>query len=164
MANFYSGKDGVLKIGDKEVARLQNWSFSMSMAVIESTSMGDTDRVLHNGLRSYSGSARAFYYNDTAGGTAKDGTKSGLSEILTAAIKTGNDAFSSTAPGDGETTESDKVKLQCVLVDGSTSRVIEFGVWITSVGMSSSVGEVSSVDFSWEADGAPTNASAVLIS
>lgn len=164
MANFYSGKDGVLKIEDKEVARLQNWSFSMSMAVIESTSMGDTDRVLHNGLRSYSGSARAFYYNDVVGGTATDGTKSGLSEILTAAIKTGNDAFSATTPGDGETTESSKVKLQCVLVDGTTSRVIEFGAWITSVGMSSSVGEVSSVDFSWEADGAPTNASAVLIS
>ena len=135
----------------------------MSMAVIESTSMGDTDRILHNGLRSYSGSARAFYYNDTTGGATTDGTKSGLSSVLTSAIKIG-DAFDLDKPGDGQNAESDKVNLQCILDDGSQDRIIEFQVWITSIGLSSSVGEVSSVDFSWEADGGPTSGSGHLIS
>ena len=163
MAHFYSGKDGILKVEGKEVARLQNWSFSMSMAVIESTSMGDTDRILHNGLRSYSGSARAFYYNDVAGGTTKDGPKSGLSEVLTSAIKIG-DAADLTKPGDGKNAESTKVAIQCILDDGNEDRILEFQAWITSIGLSSSVGEVSSVDFSWEADGAPTSGSGYLIS
>ena len=163
MAHFYSGKDGILKVKGHEVARLQNWSFSMSMAVIEATSMGDTDRILHNGVRSYSGSARAFYYNDTTGGTTTDGTKSGLSEVLTSAIKIGG-AFDLDKPGDGQNAESNKVNLQCIFDDGSQDRLIEFQAGITSIGLSSSVGEVSSVDFSWEADGAPTSGSGYLIS
>ena len=152
MAKFYSGKDGSLKVDTVEIAKLQNWSFSMSMAVIESTSMGDTDRILHNGLRSYSGSARAYYYTDAAGGTSK------LNKVLTAAIKESE----GTASGDGAYAESDEVTIECILEDGSSPRSLVFKAWITSVGMSSSVGEVSSVDFSWEANGAPISSSSLL--
>ena len=152
MAKFYSGKDGSLKVDTVEIAKLQSWDFSMSMAVIESTSMGDTDRILHNGLRSYSGSARAYYYTDTAGGDSK------LNKVLTAAIK---ESEGSTA-GDGANTESTEVTIECILKDGSSPRSIVFSAWITSVGMSSSVGEVSSVDFSWEANGAPLSSSSLL--
>ncbi len=57
-------------------------------------------------------------------------------------------------------TESDKVTLKLRLEETSGSdtnaRDIEFGAYVTSVSMSSSVGEISSVDFSWEADGAPS--------
>ena len=152
MANFYSGKDGSLKVDTVEIAKLQSWDFTMSMAVIESTSMGDTDRILHNGLRSYSGSARAYYYTDTAGGDSK------LNKVLTAAIKESE----GTAGGDGDNTESTEVTIECILKDGSSPRSIVFSAWITSVGMSSSVGEVSSVDFSWEANGAPLSSSDLL--
>ncbi len=158
MANFYSGKDGALYVGKAtdgstvEIAKLQNWSFSMSMAVIESTSMGDTDRVLHNGLRSYSGSARAFYYTDAVGGDSK------LNKVLTAAIKESE----GTAGGDGANAESEQVTIECVLKDGSAPRSLVFNAWITSVGISSSVGEVTSVDFSWEANGAPLGTSVRL--
>ena len=152
MAKFYSGKDGSLKVDTVEIAKLQNWSFSMSMAVIESTSMGDTDRILHNGLRSYSGSARAYYYTDAAGGTSK------LNKVLTAAIKESE----GTASGDGANAESDEVTIECILEDGSSPRSLVFKAWISSVGMSSAVGEVSSVDFSWEANGAPISSSSLL--
>ena len=141
MAKYFSGKDGKLYVGNVNVAQLQNWSFSQSMSVLEITAMGDTDRTLKPGVRSYSGSARAYYYTATAAGAPN------VTDLLTAAIK-------------GSGTESDKVTLKLRLEETSGSdtnaRDIEFGAYVTSVSMSSSVGEISSVDFSWEADGAPS--------
>ena len=59
MAKYFSGKDGALLVDDVEVSQLQNWSFSQSMSILEITAMGDTDRTIKPGVRSYSGSARA---------------------------------------------------------------------------------------------------------
>ena len=141
MAKYFSGKDGKLYVGGTNVAQLQNWSFSQSMSVLEITAMGDTDRTLKPGVRSYSGSARAYYYTATAAGAPN------VTDLLTAAIKSSG-------------TESDKVTLKLRLeeVSGSdtNARDIEFSVYVTSVSMSSSVGEISSVDFSFEVDGAPS--------
>ena len=103
--------------------------------------MGDTDRTLKPGVRSYSGSARAYYYTSTSSGVPN------VTDLLTAAIKT-------------DSSESDQVTLKLRLEEtadsGTDARDIIFKAYITSVSMSSSVGEISSVDFSWEADGAPT--------
>ena len=66
MAKYFSGKDGALYVDDVEVTQLQNWSFSQSMSILEITAMGDTDRTIKPGVRSYSGSARAYYYTSTA--------------------------------------------------------------------------------------------------
>ena len=141
MAKYFSGKDGKLYVGGTNVAQLQNWSFSQSMSVLEITAMGDTDRTLKPGVRSYSGSARAYYYTATAAGAPN------VTDLLTAAIKSSG-------------TESDKVTLKLRLEETSGSdtnaRDIEFSVYVTSVSMSSSVGEISSVDFSFEVDGAPS--------
>ena len=141
MAKYFSGKDGKLLVGGANVAQLQNWSFSQSMSVLEITAMGDTDRTLKPGVRSYSGSARAYYY--TPGAT----TSPDVSSLLSAAIKDSG-------------TESDKVTLKLRLEETSGSdtnaRDIEFDAYVTSVSMSSSVGEISSVDFSFEVDGAPS--------
>ena len=141
MAKYFSGKDGKLLVGGANVAQLQNWSFSQSMSVLEITAMGDTDRTLKPGVRSYSGSARAYYYTASAAGAPN------VTDLLTAAIKSSG-------------TESDKVTLKLRLEETSGSdtnaRDIEFSVYVTSVSMSSSVGEISSVDFSFEVDGAPS--------
>ncbi len=147
MAKYFSGKDGALLVNNVEVGQLQSWSFSQSMSVLEITAMGDTDRTLKPGVRSYSGSARAYYY--TPGAT----TSPNVSALLSAAIKDSG-------------TESTKVTLILRLEETSgldtNARDIEFQVYITSVSMSSSVGEISSVDFSWEADGAPTTGSTLV--
>ena len=141
MAKYFSGKDGKLYVGGTNVAQLQNWSFSQSMSVLEITAMGDTDRTLKPGVRSYSGSARAYYYTATAAGAPN------VTDLLTAAIKDSG-------------TESTKVTLKLRLEETTGSdtnaRDIEFGAYVTSVSMSSSVGEISSVDFSFEVEGAPS--------
>ena len=141
---FYSGRDGELYVGSSKAAKVQSWSFSSSMAVLETTSLGDTDRTLKAGVRSYSGSCRLFYYVSAAGG------ESNLNDILTAAIKTGGSA------SDGDNDVSNSILLKLRLTTGSSDvRDIKFAVFITGVSMNSAVGEVASADISWEADGAP---------
>ena len=148
---FYSGRDGELYItepGQSEVkaAKVQSWSFSSSMAVLETTSLGDTDRTLESGIRSYSGSARLFYYVASPG----SGADSNLHQILTAAMPTGS------AAGDGANAGSTQLVLKLRMITGSTDiRDIQFSVFITGVSMNSAVGEVASADISWEANGAP---------
>ena len=62
---------------------------------------------------------------------------------------------SGTAGGDGVQTESDEIKLKLAWLDGSTPRFITFVTYITGITMGASMGEVSSVDITWEANGAP---------
>ena len=141
---FYSGRDGELYIGGSKAAKVQSWSFSSSMAVLETSSLGDTDRTLKAGMRSYSGSCRLFYYVASAGGS------SNLNAILTNAIRIGG------AANDGDNDPTDSILLKLRLTTGSSDiRDLKFAVFITGVSMNSAVGEVASADISWEANGAP---------
>ena len=154
---FYSGRDGELYIGNQttsKAAKIQSWSFSSSMAVLETTSMGDTDRTLKSGVRSYSGSCRLFYYvSDTTSSTST----SNINGLIDAAIKAGGSA------GDGENDPSDEVTLKLRLTTGSTDkRDIQFSAFITGVSMSTAVGEVASADITWEANGAPYGATTLV--
>ena len=149
---FYSGRDGQLFLAGEgetsvsQAAKVQSWSFSSSMAVLETTSLGDTDRTLKAGVRSYSGSCRLFYYVESPA----SGAKSNLNEILTNAIKTGGSA------GDGDNDVSTEIVLKLRMTTGSTDiRDIQFSVFITGVSMNTAVGEVASADITWEANGAP---------
>ncbi len=141
MAKYFSGKDGALLVDDVEVSQLQNWSFSQSMSILEITAMGDTDRTIKPGVRSYSGSARAYYYTSTATDAPN------VTKLLEAALKTSG-------------TESSRVTLILRMEETAGSdtnaRDLKVNAYVTSVGLSSSVGEISSVDFSFEVDGAPT--------
>ena len=142
MAKYFSGKDGALLVDDVEVSQLQNWSFSQSMSILEITAMGDTDRTIKPGVRSYSGSARAYYYTSTATDAPN------VTKLLEAALKTSG-------------TESSRVTLILRMEEtagsATNARDLKVNAYVTSVGLSSSVGEISSVDFSWEADGAPSS-------
>ena len=148
MANFYAGKDGELFIGSSASAagQIKSWNYSMSMAVLETTSLGDTDRLIKEGLRSYSGSCSAAYYTTSAGGT------SNVKDLLTAAMKVGSSA------GDGKNDVSEKIVLKLRLSEGTgdvNARDIQFEVFITGVSMGVSVGEITNVEFTWEVNGAP---------
>ena len=111
------------------------------MSILEITAMGDTDRTIKPGVRSYSGSARAYYYTSTATSAPN------VTKLLEAALEDSG-------------TESSKVTLILRMEETAGSDVnardITVDAYITSVGLSSSVGEISSVDFSFEVDGAPS--------
>jgi len=154
VANFYTGKDGELFIGTSATAagQIKSWSYSMTMGVIETTSLGDNDRLIVDGLRSYSGSCNAAYYTAEAGGT------SNVNALLTKAMKTG-------ATADASNARSEKVTLKLRYSEGTgntNARDIQFDVYITGISMGTSIGEVANVEFTWEANGAPyTNTSMI---
>ena len=145
---FYSGKDGQLFIDGDKAAKVQSWSFSSSQAVLETTSLEDTDRTIVQGVRSYSGSARLFYYQASAGAGGD------VTDLIDKCIKAGSGA------GDGTAAASTAATLKLKIVDGSANgRFITFSTLITGISMNSAVGEVLSADISWESNGAPTEVS-----
>ena len=146
MSGFYSGKEGELAIDGTKVAKVRSWSFSMNQAVLETVSLEDTDRTIIHGTRSYTGSASIYYYQ------AAVGVASGqLSTLINNIIKTGSGA------GDGSNAESTAMTFKLRIRDGSTNgRFIEFQAIPTSFSMTSSVGEVTAADISFEVNGAPT--------
>ncbi len=148
MAGFYSGKEGELIIDGEKAARVRSWSFSMNQAVLETVSLEDTDRNIIHGLRSYTGSASIYYYQENAGGGSGK-----LSTLINKIIKP-----SETAQGnDGTAVEASPVNFRLRIKDGSAGgRFIEFSSIITSVSMTSTVGEVTAADLSFECIGAPT--------
>ena len=146
MSGFYSGKEGELLIDGTKVAKVRSWSFSMNQAVLETVSLEDTDRTIIHGTRSYTGSASVYYYQ------AAVGVASGqLSTLINNIIKTGSGA------GDGSNADSTAMTFKLRIRDGSTNgRFIEFQAIPTSFSMTSSVGEVTAADISFEVNGAPT--------
>ena len=65
---FYSGLEGSLWAIEEEgdwmrIAAVRNWSFTQNQNVLETTTMGDTDRTLVDGVRSSAAVASMFYYN-----------------------------------------------------------------------------------------------------
>ena len=146
MAGFYSGKEGELLIQGTKVAKVRSWSFTMNQSVLETVSLEDTDRTIIHGIRSYTGNASVYYYQ------AAVGVASGqLSTLINNIIKTGS------SPGDGSNAESVGMDFKLRIKDGSTAgRFIEFSAIPTSFSMTSSVGEVTAADISFEVNGAPT--------
>ena len=149
MSNLYSGQDGVLYVGDKKAAKVRSWSFTANQAVLETVSLGDTERTLIPGIRSLTGSCSIYYYQTTAGNKTPEG---GVTTFIDAFIQEG-----ANSGGDSVEPASSQLKLKLAIDDGTTSmRYIEMYAWITSLSMTSSVGEVIAADISFEADGCAT--------
>ena len=137
---YYSGSDGVMKVGATEVGRVTTFSFTSSQETLDVTTLGDRDRKLVGGTRSLSGSASIAYYSAT-GATSGDTMASTLMNKL---IKTGGVA-------------SDTVTLSLGINDHSDSyKDITMTVILTSIAVSSAQGEIFSADISFEAADAPS--------
>ena len=146
MAGFYSGKEGELLMNGNKVAKVRSWSFTFNQAVLETVSLEDTDRTIIHGIRSYTGSASVYYYQDVAGGGAGQ-----LSSLIGDIIKV------QSASGDGANAESSSMTFKLKIKDGSTAgRFVEFQAIPTSFSITSAVGEVTAADISFEVNGAPT--------
>ena len=151
MGSFYSGQDGELLINDAQAAKVSNWSFSATQAVLDTVSLGDTERTLIAGLRTASGSCTLYYYQETLG-AGSPSTAALMKEIVTA------DPLSN--GGSPVTPANEEVKFKLKINDGTrTGRYIEFYAWITNFSMNNSVGSVLSSNVSFEVNGAVTGLS-----
>lgn len=136
---FSSGINGKLYFGSSTTAttlvgQVKNWTWAVAQTVLDTTSLSDTDRTVVPSTRSTTGSCSLHYY----------GSSSTASTLISKIVKTGGSL------GDGTNAESTQVTFK-LEVDGST---ITIPAYITNASMSCSVGEVVSVDISFEADGA----------
>ena len=146
MAGFYSGQDGELLVNDTKAAKVRSWSFTFNQAVLETNSLEDTDRTIIHGMRSYTGTASIYYYQDSSGSGSGQ-----LTTLINEVIKGG------TGAGDSVNADSSYVKFKLRIKDGTANgRFIEFTAIPTSISMTSAIGEVVSADISFEAHGAPS--------
>ena len=127
MAQFLTGKDGVLLVGSTEVGKVQTWQYTQNTELADVTSLGDSDRKQYYGVRSGTGTARIFYYwtSDNAKGTASD--------ILNKVIK----AKTASSGSQGEASEDDLV-LSLGYKISSTNYIIKFNAQISSASIACS--------------------------
>ena len=135
MAKTYTGRDGRLLIDGLEQIKVTNWSLSGSLEMLETTSLGESQRTYAPGVQEFNGSATILYYND---GTGRNDAATALRKVLCIA-----------AVADGDT-----VDMQLRLVEGNTNHDVRLTSYITSVSFGASVGEVSSAQISFQGTGA----------
>ena len=136
---FSSGINGKLYYGsgttaNSLVGQVKNWTWSTSQTVLDTTSLADTDRTIIPSTRSTTGSCSLHYY----------GSSSTAARLIDKIVKLGGSV------GDGTNAQSDQVTFR-LAIDGNH---IIIPAYITNASMSCSVGEVVSVEISFEADGA----------
>ena len=134
---YYSGKDGTLTYNGTVVAKVSNWSISATVDTLETTVLTDGDRTYVPGLRTVSGSATIFYYNDAP--------KSLLERIIKP----------------GAVSESDILVIKLgwgVTSDPLVStKFIQGSCIITSAELNCAVGEVMQASIQFQFTGAPSN-------
>lgn len=164
---YLSGSQGSLWIDDENnannydlpLAKVRNWSLSLSTDALETTTLEDTDRTFVPGLRSYAGTA-SFYYFPT------NDQSPGLSSIMRRTFEPrlpdddGNpDTFNKTGQGERPKT----VGFKLYMADNTDKAAsptpkglyIQCRAVITSVSIQVGVGEVTSGEMSFQLVGAP---------
>ena len=148
---YMSGQHGKLfaKPADsgslQEVGRLTNWSMTMQQSVLDTTTLQDTDRTIINGVRSFSGQATMFYYNEN---------NSNVALLTEKFIDTGDPSRLRNAADYARNKPPEFMRIQLRLV-GDTNRNIDMTVQISSFSITCSTGEVVTAEIGFEGMGAP---------
>jgi hypothetical protein len=135
MAKVFTGRDGRLLIDGTEQIKVSNWNLTGSLEVLETTSLGESQRSYAPGVQEFNGSATLLYYNDGAG---RNDAATALRNVLR-------------TDGVGN---ADTVDLQLRLVDGNSNSDVRLTAYITSVSFGASVGEVTSAQINFQGTGA----------
>ena len=152
---YFSGQHGRLEIATvgeslQSVGRLKNWSYTTQQQTLDTTCLSDVDKTIINGVRSTTGQASLLYYEEAL---------SNANLIGKNLIKVGNDG-SPTSPDFGSSAEEPTlclIRLSLPGGEGGTNkRTTAMYAYITSFGLTCTVGEVVTAEISWECTGAPT--------
>jgi hypothetical protein len=137
MAKVYTGRDGRLLLDGTEQIKVTNWSMTGNLEILETTSLGDSQRTYVPGVQEFNGSATLLYYNDGAG---RNDAATALKKVLRIS----------------GVTDSDTVTLRLRLTDGNTDQDVALTAYITSVSFGASVAEISSAQINFQGTGALT--------
>jgi hypothetical protein len=135
MAKVYTGRDGRLLLDGTEQIKVTNWTLTGSLEVLETTTLGDSQRSYTPGVQEFNGSATLLYYND---GTDRNDAATALKKVLRIS-----------GVSDGDT-----VDMRLRLIEGTTNHDVRLTTYITSVSFGASVGEVSSAQINFQGTGA----------
>jgi len=145
---FYSGTQGQLFIDGTKAAKVRSWSLNSSLGLLDTTTLGDTDATSTPGIRTNTGSCSLFYYAPADGLVGENSCSTLIRKLLKQ--KDGDD---------GQAAEPEKVTLRLTITENAHTtgaKHIQGEVYLTSVAMTCSVGEVFSADVAFQCDGAWT--------
>jgi len=164
--SFFSGSDGQLILApraavpdsngilrnpdsnavvEKVIAKVKSWTFTSSTATLDVTSLGDTDRVFREGIRSASGNAEIFYYTNTT----DSGTN--VTELIEYQLGERSDPNAGTFSDD----QPEKFTLKFLMARGTQNPYYLIGrCAITSMTITMAVGEIASASIAFDVNGA----------
>ena len=169
MAQYFSGQHGQILIKPQDgvtpekktisefqqVGSLRDWQMSMSMGVLDTTTMERTDRTLLHGVRSYNGSATMLYYRENDPTTTTSNVKRIIQNTFFQGDKDQTNPYASTF---GKNPVPEYAVLKLRLHDGGTGDFdLECVCLITSFAIQCAVGDVVSASISFEGTGLPIN-------
>jgi hypothetical protein len=137
MAKIYTGRDGRLLIDGTEQIKVTSWTLTGSLEVLETTTLGDSQRSYTPGVQEFNGSATLLYYSDDVG---RNDAATALKKVLRI----------------GGVANTDTVDLRLRLIDGNTNSDVRLTAYITSVNFGASVGDVTRAEISFQGTGALT--------
>lgn len=137
MAKVYTGRDGRLLLDGIEQVKVTNWTLTGSLEMLETTTLGESQRTYAPGVQEFNGSATLLYYKDNDG---RNDAATALKKVLRVS----------------GVSSSDTVTMRLRLADGTTNSDVQLTAYITSVSFGASVGEVSSAQISFQGTGALT--------
>jgi hypothetical protein len=143
----YTGRDGRLVLRtttagttvDTDLAKVQNWSLSAELELLETTTLGDVARSYVPGVKSYSGSCSLLYYQDGAASPRND-----ASTLLRTIINNGGIANNATT------------LLVLRFFDPTTqpnNKEVPLTCFINSAQIGASVGEIATAQISFTVTG-----------
>jgi len=139
MAKVYSGRDGVMRVGNSTLAKVVSFSVQSNLETLETTTLNENLRTYVPGVSGYSGSATLLYYKDAAGNT-------NTTNLLNKLYKTGSDGVGS----------SDTVQLTFRWVDETANNDITLTAYITSASIGAATGDIVRAEISFQGTGALT--------
>lgn len=120
----YSGKDGSIVFGNNTQTKVRNWTINTNVDMLETTNLGNEERVYVPGLKSATGSATIMYHDDNTT----------LKNMLTTSITAG-------------TPSAARLEFRW------GARDLDFDAYINSVSITCSTGEIMTADVSFTMTG-----------
>ena len=136
---FFTGRYGSLQIGSNTILKIRDWSLDSTVELLGTNTVDSTANTFVPGVKGATGSATILYYRKESGDPA---ASQDFSYVLS----------QSGALSTGAAETSDRV-LFTLNVGSSTADRIQFNGYITSVGVTVSTGELSTVPISFTMDG-----------
>tara|TARA_R110002012_G_scaffold94523_1_gene228815 strand:- start:1373 stop:1864 length:492 start_codon:yes stop_codon:yes gene_type:complete len=155
---FFTGEHGSLELEGNKIAAVQNWSFSVNVQSVDTSSLGSTDATIIPVKRTTTGSCRILYYQEKPGDQSNTAASRFIRKISKEPTVAGTEATLS--QGTAATTVSNLDSkgfsdLKLKIDDGTDQGLfVEMRILITSMTLTMSVGEICAADIQFQNNGA----------